>query len=242
MTAEKGAGAGRHIVASFDEELMRVQARISEMGGIAEEMLTDSIEGLIRRDVALCQEVVQRDKRLDRLDAESEEHIIQIVALRAPMAVDLRVLVACMRMASTLERVGDLSKNIAKRGIELAAGKPHPMTASIARMGEAVQRQVSEALDAFASRDTPLALSVWRRDKEVDELYDSLFREILTYMMEDPRTISLGSHCMFIAKNLERIGDHATNMAELTYYMVEGETLDEDRPRGPTVGSLESES
>lgn len=242
MTASKGTGAGRHIVSSFDEELIGVQAKISEMGGLAEEMLADCLEGVARRDVRLCEEVVLRDKRLDRHEAETEELVIQLLALRAPVALDLRMLVACMRMASTLERVGDLSKNIARRGIELAAGEPQRMTRSISRMGGAVQRQLSEALDSFASRDTPLAMSVWRRDKEIDELYDALFREILTYMMEDPRTISLGSHCMFIAKNLERIGDHATSVAELTYYLVEGEPLDAERPRGPTVGTRDEET
>ncbi len=236
MTGSRGTGAGAHIVSSFDEELIGLQAKVSEMGGLAEEMLADCVEAVRRRDVALCQDVVARDKRLDRLETEIEDLAIRIIALRAPVALDLRMLVACMRMSATLERVGDLAKNIAKRGMEIASVNPMPMLSSIARMGEAARRQLSEALDAFTARDTALAVSVWRRDVEVDELYDSLFRETVTYMMEDPRMITAGSHCMFIAKNLERIGDHATHIAELTYYLVEGETLDGDRPRGPSAG------
>ena len=235
MTATTGKGPGPHIVTSFDEELIGVQAKVSEMGGLAEDMLADCMDGLRRRDVALCEEVVRRDKRLDRLEAETEELVIQLLALRAPVALDLRLLVTCMRMAALLERVGDLSKNIARRGVELAAGRPQPMTASLSRMGDAARRQLAEALDAFTSRDAALAVAVRRRDVEIDELYDSLFREIVTYMMEDPRTITLGSHAMFIAKNLERIGDHATNIAELAYFLVEGEQLDEDRPRLPSA-------
>ncbi|SES67983.1 phosphate signaling complex protein PhoU [Oceanicella actignis] len=222
-----------HIVSSYDEDLAALQARVAEMGGLAEAMLADAIEALRKRDVERCREVVARDKRLDELEAEIEARAIRIIALRAPVAFDLRLVVACMRMSSTLERVGDLAKNVAKRGIDLAAAGPLPMMGSIARMGEAARRQLSEALDAFVSRDSELALSVWRRDVEIDELYESLFREVVTYMMEDPRTITLGSHCMFIAKNLERVGDHATHVAELAYYVVEGEPLDGERPRGP---------
>jgi phosphate transport system protein len=225
--------SGPHIVSAFDEELMAIRAKIAEMGGLAEEMLDKCLSGIERRDVALCEEVVQRDKRLDELEQEVEERIVNLIALRAPVASDLRLLIASLKISSTLERVGDLSKSIARRGIDLAHSRPVSIGASVIRMGRAVQRQLSEVLDAFTSRDTALAVAVWRRDVEIDELYNALFRELITYMMEDPRTITMGSHYMFIAKNLERIGDHATQVAEMTYYVVEGEPLGAERPRGP---------
>ena len=224
---------GPHIVSAFDEELMGIRAKLAEMGGVAEQMLADAIVGVERRDIELCEQVVARDRRLDRLELEAEEQVIQLIALRAPVATDLRLLVASMKMSSTLERVGDLSKSIARRGLDLSRDRPMPITSSIARMGRETQRQLSDALDAFASRDVDAAISVWRRDVEIDGLYNAVFRELITYMMEDPRTITLGSHGLFIAKNLERIGDHATHLAELTYYVAVGEPLTEERPRGP---------
>ncbi len=224
--------SGRHIVSAFDEELMGVRAKLAEMGGLAEEMLDQALEAVANRDAALSEEVVQRDRRLDRLEIEVEEMIIRVIALRAPVAMDLRLLVAAMKISATLERVGDLSKSIARRGIELSRERPMPLTPSLIRMGRATHKQLSEVLDAFTSRDTALAVSVWRKDVEIDELYNSMFRELVTYMMEDPRTITLGSHCLFIAKNLERIGDHTTHIAEMTYYVVEGEPLTAERPRG----------
>lgn len=224
---------GRHIVSAFDEDLIGVRAKIAEMGGLAEDMLGQALEGVERRDLALCEEVVARDRRLDRLEVETEEMVIRTLALRSPVAHDLRLMIAAMKLANTLERIGDLSKSIARRGIELAQSKPMRLTSSIVRMGRETQRQLAEVLDAFASKDVSLAVQVWRRDVEIDELYNALFRELVTYMMEDPRTITLGSHVMFIAKNLERIGDHATHIAEMTYYVVEGEPLTRERPRAP---------
>lgn len=228
-----GIENGPHTVKAFDEELMGVRARIAEMGGLAEEMLSQALEGLERRDVEILEKVIQRDKRLDALESAVEEQIIRMIALRAPVAGDLRLLVAGIKIANTLERVGDLAKSTARRGLELAEGRPTRLSASVTRMGREAQRRLAEALDAFASRDSGLALQVWRRDVEIDELYNALFRELVTYMMEDPRTIGAGSHHMFIAKNLERVGDHATHVAEMTWYVVEGEPIAEERPRGP---------
>lgn len=224
---------GPHTVSAFDEELMAIRAKIAEMGGLAEEMLDEALQGMERRDIALLEEVVKRDQRVDQLEHEAEEMIVRLIALRAPVAADLRLLVAAMKITNTLERIGDLAKSTARRGIDLAHERPMGLTASVVRMGREVQRQVSEVLDAFSSRDTALAVSVWRRDAEIDELYNALFREMVTYMMEDPRTITMGSHYLFIAKNLERVGDHATHIAEMTYYVVEGEPLTAERPRGP---------
>lgn len=225
-----------HIVSAFDEELTAIQAKLSEMGGLSETMLGNVLEALQRRDVDACEEVIAQDKRMDRLELEVERQITRVLALRQPMAMDLRFLIGGLKMSSTIERIGDLSKNIARRGIELSHGKPQRLTSSIVRMGKETQRQLTEVLDAFTSRDTALAVSVWRRDVEIDELYNSLFRELVTYMMEDPRLISLGSQYLFIAKNLERIGDHTTHIAEITYYVVEGEPLGDDRPKGEPIG------
>jgi phosphate transport system protein len=223
---------GAHIVSAFDDELMAVLARLAEMGGIAESMLSQALEGVERRDEALCEAVIARDKRLDELELSTDEMVTRTLALRQPMAMDLRLLIAALKMSSTLERVGDLSKSIARRGSELSRSKPQRLTSSVIRMGREAQRQLSEALDAFTSRDVEAAVAIWRRDVEIDELYNALFRELVTYMMEDPRTITVGSHYLFIAKNLERIGDHATHVAELTHYLVKGTALGIDRPRG----------
>jgi len=223
---------GAHIVSAFDDELMAVLARLAEMGGIAESMLSQALEGVERRDEALCEAVIARDKRLDELELSTDEMVTRTLALRQPMAMDLRLLIAALKMSSTLERVGDLSKSIARRGTELSRSKPQRLTSSVIRMGREAQRQLSEALDAFTSRDVEAAVAIWRRDVEIDELYNALFRELVTYMMEDPRTITVGSHYLFIAKNLERIGDHATHVAELTHYLVKGTALGIDRARG----------
>ncbi|MGG7565228.1 phosphate signaling complex protein PhoU [Rhodovulum sp. DZ06] len=232
---------GPHILSAFDEDLTAVMAQLAEMGGIAENMFAQAIEGVERRDVALCREVVARDRRLDELELETDEMVTRTMALRAPVAQDLRLLICALKMSSTLERVGDLSKSIARRGIELSDVAPMRLTSSVARMGRAAQRQVSESLDAFISRDVDAATAVWRRDVEIDELYNALFRELITYMMEDPRTITAGSHYLFIAKNIERAGDHATHVAELTHYLVTGEPLGIDRPRGAPARAPKTE-
>lgn len=242
MPAPDNRFTGPALVTGFDDELTAVRARIAEMGGLAEDMLGQALEGIERRDLALCEEVIARDRRMDRLEHETEQMVIRLIALRAPMAGDLRLLVAAMKLAGTLERIGDLSKSIARRGLELARARPARIGGTVVRMGRVVQRQLAEVLDAFASRDSALAVQVWRRDVEIDEFHNALFRELITYMMEDPRTITLGSHFMFIAKNLERIGDHATHVAEMTYYVVEGEPLTGERPRGPrSYGGTEAD-
>ncbi|MEL6679559.1 MAG: phosphate signaling complex protein PhoU [Pseudomonadota bacterium] len=228
--------SGPHIVSAFDDDLIAVQAKISEMGGLAEDLLANALEAVKTRDAALAQEVIARDKRLDALEFELDELATRIIALRQPMAQDLRLLISALRMATTLERVGDLSKNIARRAIYLASVRPVRLSSSIVRMGQQTLGQLTEVLDAFTSRDTALAVAIWRRDVEIDEIYNAIFREVVTYMMEDPRTIGLGSQLLFIAKNLERIGDHTTHLGEMIYYIVEGEPLGDDRPKGEPLG------
>ncbi|MCL5778225.1 phosphate signaling complex protein PhoU [Limibaculum sp. FT325] len=228
----------RHIVTSFEEELQAINARISEMGGLAEEELGMALEAVRLRDADLARRVIASDNRLDAMDTRLEHDAIQMLALRQPMANDLRQIVAALKVSSTLERIGDLAKNIAKRTQILVEGQPLKVTGSILRMGKQVQQLLSEVLDAYTSRDTALAVTVWKRDVEIDEMYNSLFRELTTYMMEDPRVISLCSQLLFVAKNLERIGDHATFIAEMTYFVVEGKPLGDDRPKGDPLGEM----
>jgi phosphate transport system protein len=227
---------GEHIVRSFDDDLIAVRAKISEMGGLAEELLSGALQSVQDRNQEQAETVIKLDKRLDALEMEVEAMTTRIIALRQPMAQDLRLLIAVLKLSAILERVGDLSKNIARRAIPLAKAAPASITASMIRMGRQALGQLTEVLDAWARRDVEEAVAVWRRDVEVDEAYNSLFREVITYLMEDPRTISIGSQLLFIAKNLERIGDHTTHVAEMIYYVEKGEPLGDDRPKGDPSG------
>ncbi len=226
---------GQHIVSAFDDDLISVQAKISEMGGLCEELLTNALEAVQNRDAQLAAEVIARDKVLDALEMELEEIATRTIALRQPMAQDLRVLISALKIASTLERIGDLAKNISKRAIYLSSARPVKLSSSLVRMGQQTLAQLTQVLDAYSARDTELAVSVWRRDVEIDDVYNAIFREIVTYMMEDPRMIGLGSQLLFIAKNLERIGDHVTHVSEMIYYIVEGEPLGDERPKGEPI-------
>ena len=225
-----------HIVKTYGEELDQLSAEVVLMGGLAEAQVADAVEAVARRDVALAQSVVQRDHRLDELERDVEKKCIRLIALRQPMADDLRKTVAAMKIATSLERTGDLAKNIAKRAIVIAEAEPmSPITRSIERMGKLVSSRLRDVLDAYKGGKLDLAQSVWASDTEVDEHYNALFRELLTYMMGDPRTISACTHLLFMAKNLERIGDHATNIAEHIHYELTGEDYVEERPRGESL-------
>jgi phosphate transport system protein len=221
-----------HTLRAYDEELEGLTAELSRMGGLAEVEVSDSVRAIVRRDVALAQAVIGHDARLDEIEAEIERRAIRMIALRQPVADDLRRTVAALKISSNLERCGDLAKNIAKRALVIAESDPiTPLTRSIERMGELVSARLKDVLDAFAARDIDRARTVWQRDNEVDEHYDSIFRELLTYMMADPRTITSCAHLLFVAKNLERIGDHATNIAEIILYEVTGEQITDQRPK-----------
>ncbi len=229
-----------HIVKTYGEELDQLSAEVVLMGGLAEAQVADAVDAVARRDVGLAQSVVQRDQKLDELEKDIERKCIRLIALRQPMADDLRKTVAAMKLATSLERTGDLAKNIAKRALVIAEVEPMtPLTRSIERMGRLVSSRLRDVLDAYKSRRIDLAQNVWSSDTEVDEHYNALFRELLTYMMGDPRTISACTHLLFMAKNLERIGDHATNMAEYIHYELTGEDYVEDRPKGNTLSSIE---
>ncbi|MBP7648329.1 MAG: phosphate signaling complex protein PhoU [Phenylobacterium sp.] len=222
-----------HIVKSYEDELNTLTAECARMGGLAEAQVGDSIEAVVKRDQALAEAIVGRDERLDVLEADIERKAIRLIALRQPMANDLRKTVAAMKIAMNLERCGDLAKNIAKRTLVLTEAEPlTPLTRSIERMGKLVLGRLKDVLDAYTASDLDRALAVWSRDDEVDEHYNSLFRELLTYMMADPRTITACAHMLFVAKNLERIGDHATNIAEIIHYEITGaETIGSARPK-----------
>lgn len=225
-----------HIVKTYGEELDQLSAEVVLMGGLAEAQVADAVEAVARRDVALAQSVVQRDHRLDDLEKDVEKKCIRLIALRQPMADDLRRTVSAMKISQSLERCGDLAKNIAKRAIVVTEAEPiSPITRSIERMGKLVSSRLRDVLDAYKGGKIDLARSVWGSDTEVDEHYNALFRELLTYMMGDPRTISACTHLLFMAKNLERIGDHATNIAEHIHYELTGEDYVEERPRGESL-------
>ncbi|GGZ22400.1 MULTISPECIES: phosphate signaling complex protein PhoU [Asticcacaulis] len=225
-----------HTVKTYGEELDQLSAEVILMGGLAEAQVADAVEAVARRDVALAQSVIQRDQRLDELEKDIERKAIRLIALRQPMASDLRKTVSAMKIATSLERTGDLAKNIAKRSLVISESEPMSgLTRSIERMGKLVSSRLRDVLDAYKGSKLDIAQAVWSSDTEVDEHYNAMFRELLTYMMGDPRTISACTHVLFMAKNLERIGDHATNMAEHIHYEVTGEDYMNERPKLTTM-------
>jgi phosphate transport system protein len=220
-----------HIMKAYDDDLAALKSMLSEMGGLAEEQLARSIEALLRRDTKLADLVLLNDEKIDALEIAVEEKAVLTIAKRQPMAKDLRNIMVAIRIAADIERIGDLAKNIAKRAHAIYDNIPPRLTKGLQRLGELSQAQVKLILDAFAASDAEKAMEVWRHDEDIDALYNSIFRELLTYMMEDPRMIGACTHLLFAAKNIERIGDHATNIAENIYYLVKGEMLKEPRPK-----------
>ena len=227
-----------HIVRSYEEELALLDKKIAHMGGLAEESLGQAFEALERRDPRLAAAVIQSDKQIDQLQKDIEEQLVTMIARRQPMANDLRQIMAGLRIASDLERIGDLAKNTAKRALAISQEPyPKPLMSGLRNMVERALRQMKDVLDAYAGRNSDLALTVWRDDEQIDAMYNSVFRELLTYMMEDPRNIGLCTHLLFGAKNIERIGDHTTNIAENVHYLVKGATIADDRPKDDQTSS-----
>jgi phosphate transport system protein len=227
-----------HTVHSYDEELTVLNSKIAKMGGLAEKVLGQSFEALERRDPDLAADTIAEDDEIDQLQAEIEEQAVVMIARRQPMAYDLRQIMAALRISTDLERIGDLGKNIAKRAVAVVTEQqPKQLMLGLKHMGELSLSQLKEVLDAFIERDAERALNVWYKDEEIDSMYNSLFRELLTYMMEDPRNIGLCTHLLFGAKNIERVGDHATNIAETVYYLVHGRPITDQRPKGDTTSS-----
>jgi phosphate transport system protein len=230
-----------HTTKAFDVDLQEITRMVAEMGGLAEKQIADSVDALARRDSERARRVLAADANIDALQREIEEKGVLTIARRQPMAVDLREIVAALRLANDLERIGDLAKNIAKR-VTAVSGDFHPqkLMRGLQHMSALVLGQLKQVLDAYASHDLNKALAVWKSDEEVDALCTSLFRELLTYMMEDPRNITFCIHLMFCAKNIERMGDHATNIAESVHYMVQGRPIADERPKGDTTSVFEA--
>lgn len=221
-----------HTVSAYDDDLQFLIRRIAEMGGIAERMVAESVRALVNSDAALSQKVISDDMILDDAERQIGEKAVLTIAKRQPMASDLRDIIGSIRIAADLERVGDMAKNIAKRVIAVQGmGQPKKLVYGIEHLSELALTQLKEVLDAYSARSATLANSIRERDEEIDAIYTSLFRELLTYMMEDPRNITACTHLLFCAKNIERIGDHATNIAETVYYMATGSQLSTERPK-----------
>ena len=223
--------AAEHIIKSYDEELARLSKMIVEMGGLAESQLAAAVEALVKRDTERAARVIQDDDRVDQLERDVDNLAVRLLALRQPMARDLREIVAALKIASDLERICDYAANVAKRSIALAQSPPIQPAHALPRMAHLALLLIKDVIDAYVARDADKAIVVWNRDEELDEMYSSLFREFLTYMMEDARNIGVYTHLLFMAKNIERIGDHSTNIAENLYYMVHGTPLTEARPK-----------
>jgi phosphate transport system protein len=225
------ATAQEHTVKAFDQDIGQLRGLISQMGGLAEQAIGDAITALQRGDLALAERVRAEDKRIDAIEADVERAAVRIIALRAPMANDLREVVAALKIAAVVERIGDYAKNIAKRVPQIESEHRIEPISILPAMARMAAQMVHDVLDAFAARDPALAVEVCRRDRALDDFYDAIFRTLVTHMVENPKTISQVAHLLFVAKNLERIGDHATNVAEMVYFAATGTQL-ADRERG----------
>jgi phosphate transport system protein len=220
-----------HTVTAYDDELASLKQLVAQMGGLAEEQLAKAIDAIAKRDVRLADAVIVGDERIDELERQIEEKAIVTIAKRQPMAQDLRQIIVTIRIASDLERIGDLAKNTAKRTHAISDEMPRKLVAGLTRMGKLAQEQLKNVLDSYAQGNAEKAMQVWRSDEDIDALYNSIFRELLTYMMEDPRMIGPCAHLLFGTKNMERIGDHTTNIAENIYFLVHGKMIAEERPK-----------
>jgi phosphate transport system protein len=234
---------GEHTTKAFDADLQDLTRMVAEMGGMAEKQIADSVNALAKRDGERARRVIVADAAIDQLQREIEERSVLTIARRQPMAVDLREIVSALRIANDLERIGDLAKNIAKRVVPVTADfHPQKLIRGVEHMAALVLAQLKQVLDSYAGHDIDKALAVWKGDEEIDAMCTSLFRELLTYMMEDPRHITFCIHLMFCAKNIERMGDHATNVAETVYFMVQGRPIPDERPKGDTLAALAAEN
>jgi phosphate transport system protein len=226
--------AAGHIVTSYEQELKRLRDMVTEMGGIVESQVALCTQAVVQGAADAATRVMEDEPRVDRLERDVEQFVIRLLALRQPMAIDLRQIVAALKMTGDLERIGDYAANIAKRSMVLEQfSMPFSLT-GVANMSRLVQENLKLVIDAIGDSDIEKAVTVWRSDEMVDDIYNAIFRELITYMMEDPRNITPCTHLLFIAKNIERIGDHATNIAENVYYAVTGDSLPDTRPKGDT--------
>jgi phosphate transport system protein len=227
-----------HIVKAYDQELQSLDKKVAQMGGLVERLLAQAFDAMEKRDPQLAEAAAASDRAVDNLERELQDQAILMIARRQPLAHDLRQIMTALKIAGDLERTGDLAKNIAKRALAVS-GESHPksLMTGLKHMVELALSQLKDVLDGYADRDAEKAVAVWRRDERIDAMYNSLFRELLTYMMEDPRNIGVCTHLLFAAKNIERIGDHTTNIAENIYYLVHGMALADDRPKSDDTSS-----
>ncbi len=224
--------AHEHTVKAFDEDITKLRGLIAEMGGLAEVSLSEAMEALVKGNLDLARQVIDRDKKIDALEAEVDRLAVRIIALRAPMADDLREVIAALKIAGVVERIGDYSKNIAKSADKIEQRKKFEPLTLVPAMADVARGMVHDVLTAYAARDPVLARAVVERDEMVDAFYESLFRNLVSHMMENPATISSAAQLLFVARNIERIGDHATNVAEMVYYAATGEYLTDKEDKG----------
>lgn len=215
----------QHIVKSYDEEINNLQRQIISMGGLVEKQVSEAIKALKDRDLEAAARVIEQDDQVDQMEEDIDKEAIRLLAIRQPMAVDLRLVAMAMKISNDLERIGDYAANMAKRAISLAKRPPLKPIHTIPHMGQITQAMVKQILDAYVERDAEKAMAAWHRDDEVDQLYVSLFRELMTYMLEEPRNIPTCVDLLSVAKHVERIGDHACNIAEKIHYMVHSERI-----------------
>ena len=223
-----------HIVRSYEEQLKKLREMIARMGGLAERQVADAAYALVRRDTELAAEVIGRDGEIDQLERDIENFCVRLLALRQPMAGDLRFIIAAMKVSNAIERIGDYARNCAKRAVVISQQPQLTGFSSFQWMAKLVQENLKESIDALVNQDAAAAERVWAADANVDDVYNGIFRELLTHMMEDTRNITAATHLLFVAKNYERIGDHATNIAETVFYSVRGAGLPDERPKGDT--------
>ena len=231
--ADLESPARKHTVRSFDEDLTELSGKIVTMGGLVERQLLAAVEALVSRDSEAADRVVRYDREVDELEEQVDQLAIRLLATRQPLPVDLRTVAMALKISNDIERIGDYATNIAKRAKRINVHDPLKPLVTIPLMAQICRGMVKDVLDAYIERDAEKALEVWRRDPEVDEYYNQLFRELLTYILEDPKLSGVCVDLMFVAKNLERIGDHATNIAEKVYYMVHGDQLSRARSTAP---------
>jgi phosphate transport system protein len=226
------AGTSDHVVKSFDQELRKLKALLTDMGGIVESQVALAARAILQRDSTAATAAVEADPQVDALERDVEQFVIRLLALRQPMADDLRHIVGGLKIAADLERIGDYATNVAKRSIVLNQFSLPFSLSGFAHMAQLVQQNLKSIVDAIGEDDVDKAVQVWGSDQPIDEVYNTIFRELITYMMEDPRSITPCTHLLFIAKNMERIGDHATNIAEILHYAVLGQNMASARPKG----------
>jgi len=221
-----------HIVKSYEDELQSLNDNLIKMGSLVEAQLTDSMEAIIKVDKEAAENIIKNDEKINELRATIEEQIVTVLVKRAPMAIDLRLTISTLKISSDLERIGDLAKSVAKKIKPLPRDLPEELIASLKRLGELVQRQLKDVLDAYLNQSKEAAVKIWKSDERVDDLTHIAMNEVANFLSEDKKNLDLATHLLFVTKNIERVGDHITNIAEAIFYLIEGEHIEGARPKG----------